>query len=99
MLAKVRSEPAERLDDIFREAQGASARSLIQQVDAYLDEFGYRNANDLKLEEPDLREDLGHGERWRSLGRFHGSRLGLACGDRSAGPRHVPESAPRGAFS
>lgn len=57
LLARVRSEPAERLNSILREAQGASARSLVRQVDAYLDEFGYRNANDLKLEEPDLRED------------------------------------------
>lgn len=58
MLARVRSEPAERLNSFFREGQqSASTRSLVERLDAYLDEFGYRNANDLKLEEPDLRED------------------------------------------
>ncbi|MGN6274719.1 MAG: phosphoenolpyruvate synthase [Solirubrobacterales bacterium] len=57
LLARVLSEPAEHLNSIFREAQIAPTRSLVERLDAYLDEFGYRNANDLKLEEPDLRED------------------------------------------
>jgi len=54
---QVRSLPAERLDHIFRTAAGSSARALVERIDAYLDEFGDRNANELKLEEPDLRED------------------------------------------
>jgi pyruvate,water dikinase len=54
---EVRSLPAERLDDAFRTAEESSTQALVKRIDAYLDEFGYRNANELKLEEPDLRED------------------------------------------
>lgn len=53
----VRSLSADRLDDALRRAEESSCRDLVALVDAYLDEFGYRNANELKLEEPDLRED------------------------------------------
>ena len=54
---EVRSLPAERLDDAFRTAEESSTQALVKRIDAYLEEFGYRNANELKLEEPDLRED------------------------------------------
>jgi rifampicin phosphotransferase len=54
---QVRSLPAERLDATLRSARGPSARAVVELIDAYLDEFGDRNANELKLEEPDLRED------------------------------------------
>ncbi len=57
LLEQIRSVPAERLDGVLRSADETAARSLVEQIDAYLDEFGYRNANELKLEEPDLRED------------------------------------------
>lgn len=57
LLEQVRSVPAERLDGALRSARESSAQSLVKRIDAYLDEFGYRNANELKLEEPDLRED------------------------------------------
>ena len=57
LLERIRSLPAELLDEDLRKAEDASARALIRNIDAYLDEFGYRNANELKLEEPDLRED------------------------------------------
>jgi phosphohistidine swiveling domain-containing protein len=52
-----RSLPAEQLDDTLRSATEGTAQALVKQIDAYLDEFGYRSANELKLEEPDLRED------------------------------------------
>jgi len=35
----------------------AEAAPLALEVDRYLDDFGYRNLNELKLEEPDLRDD------------------------------------------
>ena len=54
---QVRSLPPQCLDGVFRTARESSTRILVEQIDAYLDEFGYRNANELKLEEPDLRED------------------------------------------
>lgn len=57
LLEKVRSVPAEDLDRVLRNAKESSVRSLVKQIDAYLREFGYRNANELKLEEPDLHED------------------------------------------
>jgi phosphohistidine swiveling domain-containing protein len=57
LLEQVRSVPAERLDSVLRGTKESSTLSLVKQIDAYLDAFGYRNANELKLEEPDLRED------------------------------------------
>jgi phosphohistidine swiveling domain-containing protein len=57
LLEQVHSLPAERLDSVLRSANDSSIRALVEQIDAYLAEFGYRNANELKLEEPDLRED------------------------------------------
>ncbi len=54
---EVRSLPAGVLDDALRTAEEPSTRSLVEKIDSYLDEFGYRSANELKLEEPDLRED------------------------------------------
>jgi phosphohistidine swiveling domain-containing protein len=57
LLEQVRSVPVERLDGVLRGTREDSALSLVKRIDTYLDEFGYRNANELKLEEPDLRED------------------------------------------
>ncbi|MGN6256099.1 MAG: phosphoenolpyruvate synthase [Solirubrobacterales bacterium] len=57
LLDLVRKETPECLDSVLRAAEGSGARSLVALIDGYLDEFGYRNANELKLEEPDLRED------------------------------------------
>lgn len=57
LLERIRLLPTERLDEELRKTEDASARALIDRIDTYLDEFGYRNANELKLEEPDLRED------------------------------------------
>lgn len=41
---------AQRLDD-------AGHADFVQRVDAYIREFGHRSANELKLEEPDMRGD------------------------------------------
>jgi len=57
LLQMVRSATPDVLDGVVRSAEGDSPRALVEMIDAYLDEFGYRNANELKLEEPDLRED------------------------------------------
>jgi len=54
---QVNSLPAERLDAALRGSRNRSAGLVVERIDAYLDEFGYRNANELKLEERDLRED------------------------------------------
>jgi phosphohistidine swiveling domain-containing protein len=43
--------------DGLRAARGERAAWLRRELDRYLEEFGDRNANELKLEEPDLRED------------------------------------------
>lgn len=40
----------------LRRTTGAKAQALRAAIDRYIDDFGYRNANELKLEEPDLRE-------------------------------------------
>lgn len=54
---EVRSLPAEALDEALRTAKEKSTQDLVSRIDSYLKEFGYRNANELKLEEPDLREE------------------------------------------
>jgi rifampicin phosphotransferase len=54
---QVRTLAPKRLDDVLRTAVASPHQAVVRQIDAYLDEFGYRNANELKLEEPDLRED------------------------------------------
>jgi rifampicin phosphotransferase len=41
----------------LRRAEGEGAAALRDALEGYLRDFGYRNANELKLEEPDLRED------------------------------------------
>lgn len=41
----------------LKRAEGENAAVLRDALDRYLQDFGYRNANELKLEEPDLRED------------------------------------------
>lgn len=46
--------------DEYRElqrAEGAQVTAFRSQIERYLRDFGYRNANELKLEEPDLCED------------------------------------------
>jgi pyruvate,water dikinase len=53
----VRELPAERLQRWLAEATGERAGWLRGELEGYLDDFGYRNANELKLEEPDLRDD------------------------------------------
>ncbi|WP_225978128.1 phosphoenolpyruvate synthase [Gandjariella thermophila] len=53
----VRELPAEGLQRWLTEATGEPAAWLRRELDRYLDDFGYRNANELKLEEPDLRDD------------------------------------------
>jgi len=57
LLDLVQTTPVERLDSILRGSDEGSAKAAVADIDRYLDEFGYRNANELKLEEPDLRED------------------------------------------
>jgi phosphohistidine swiveling domain-containing protein len=47
----------EEVDAALRGSAEPAAAALVAEVDRYLDEFGYRNVNELKLEEPDLRED------------------------------------------
>jgi len=54
---EVRSLSAGVIDYALRTAEEPSTRALVEKIDSYLDEFGYRSANELKLEEPDLRED------------------------------------------
>ncbi|GAA1799094.1 phosphoenolpyruvate synthase [Planosporangium flavigriseum] len=57
LAAAIRERPAREAYDWLRVAPGPSAARLRDGLDRYLHEFGYRSANELKLEEPDLRED------------------------------------------
>jgi phosphohistidine swiveling domain-containing protein len=50
----VRSTPSGELNTRLSSRQHAAARA---EIDAYLRDFGYRANNELKLEEPDLREE------------------------------------------
>jgi pyruvate,water dikinase len=50
----VRETPSSTL---YAELQAARATALLEQVDRYIHDFGYRSKNELKLEEPDLHED------------------------------------------
>ena len=49
--------PVPRAYDWLQVAPGGDAAWLRSEIDSYLKEFGYRSANELKLEEPDLRQD------------------------------------------
>jgi rifampicin phosphotransferase len=50
------TEP-DKVYDLLGKADKANARALLNEVNQYIDEFGYRSINELKLEAPDLRED------------------------------------------
>jgi rifampicin phosphotransferase len=50
------TEP-DKVYDVLRKSDKANARALLSEVNRYIDEFGYRSINELKLEAPDLRED------------------------------------------
>lgn len=49
--------PVGREQAELKRAGGEKAAALRDALERYLQGFGYRNANELKLEEPDLRED------------------------------------------
>jgi phosphohistidine swiveling domain-containing protein len=55
--AMLHSLPVGREYAALKHIEGELAASLLAEIDGYLADFGYRNANELKLEEPDLRED------------------------------------------
>jgi rifampicin phosphotransferase len=48
--------PVGREYDALGQSEETVAVSFLAHVDQYLADFGYRNANELKLEEPDLRD-------------------------------------------
>ncbi|MEO3784954.1 phosphoenolpyruvate synthase [Actinocorallia sp. B10E7] len=54
---EVRERPAGELWEWLRTAEGEDARWLRAELDGFLAAFGYRSANELKLEEPDLHDD------------------------------------------
>jgi pyruvate,water dikinase len=53
----LRATAPEATREALERAGSKAAERLLAAVDRFLDEFGYRNVNELKLEEPDLRED------------------------------------------
>jgi phosphohistidine swiveling domain-containing protein len=53
----VELEPRSALSQLRGEAGNPMVDRLLTEIDAYLESYGYRNVNELKLEEPDLRED------------------------------------------
>lgn len=44
-------------EDIYAELQKSGREDFLAQVDAYIERYGYRSLDELKLETPDLRED------------------------------------------
>ncbi|MEV0294030.1 phosphoenolpyruvate synthase [Nocardia sp. NPDC050710] len=54
LTALVNSTPPEQIYPALREAGRAD---FLAEVDAYIDRYGYRSLDELKLETPDLRED------------------------------------------
>jgi phosphohistidine swiveling domain-containing protein len=54
---RVSGLPSDRLETVLRGSDRRVDLGVVARIDAYLEEFGDRNANELKLEEPDLRED------------------------------------------
>ncbi|GAA2726946.1 phosphoenolpyruvate synthase [Actinocorallia aurantiaca] len=53
----VRESPADELWEWLRAAEGEDAEWLRAELDGFLAAYGYRSANELKLEEPDLHDD------------------------------------------
>jgi len=53
----IHSTPAESVQSALTASGDPSVRSFLGQVERYVQEFGYRSINELKLEEPDLREN------------------------------------------
>jgi rifampicin phosphotransferase len=55
---RIQELPPEQANEVLRSGSvDPGTAELLKEIDRYLDEFGYRSANELKLEEPDLRED------------------------------------------
>lgn len=50
-------EPATADTELRASRAEPGVAALLDDIASYLDEFGYRNVNELKLEEPDLRDD------------------------------------------
>lgn len=50
------TEPA-AIDAALRASHLPTAPKLLEEIDAYIAAFGYRCVNEMKLEEPDMRED------------------------------------------
>lgn len=43
--------------DVFRRLEEGGHQGLLAEIEEYIRDYGYRSFNELKLEEPDLRED------------------------------------------
>ncbi|WP_228002263.1 phosphoenolpyruvate synthase [Nocardia australiensis] len=54
LVSLVNSTPPEQIYPLLREPDRAE---LLARVDSYIDRYGYRSLDELKLETPDLRED------------------------------------------
>jgi pyruvate,water dikinase len=54
LVSLVNSTPPEQ---IYSELQGSDQAEFLTRVDSYIDRYGYRSLDELKLETPDLRED------------------------------------------
>ena len=88
LAAQVRADP--RLTELImatpsgvaleRAARGGASTSLAAEIDRYIADFGYRSKNELKLEEPDLRDDPGV--------LFDMLKAAVANGASRAGARH-----------
>jgi rifampicin phosphotransferase len=55
--ALVTETAPDKVYDLLRNSDKANAKALLGEVDRYIDAFGYRSVNELKLEAPDMRED------------------------------------------
>jgi pyruvate,water dikinase len=53
----VRETAPDNLDAVLRASGDPDIQRFVQKVDDYIAEFGYRTANELKLEQPDMHED------------------------------------------
>jgi phosphohistidine swiveling domain-containing protein len=45
------------LDEIYEQLSAEGHQEFVDEIDTYIRRFGYRSLNELKLEEPDLRQD------------------------------------------
>jgi rifampicin phosphotransferase len=45
--------------EAYRAIEASGEAELLHEVDRYIKDFGYRSKNELKLEEPDMRDDPG----------------------------------------